>query len=531
MALHGKNIIGGKPSAQSGRTFHAVNPVTGEKLTPVFHEGSPAEADQALTMAEAAFEALRGRSLEDRALLLEAIAAEIETLGDALLERCQAETGLAAARLSGERTRTMNQARLFAQVVREGVWLDVRIDPALPDRKPLPRPDLRRMHVPLGPVVVFGASNFPLAISVVGTDTIAALGAGCPVVVKAHPAHPGTSEMIAAAIGRAVERCGLPPGCFSLLHGAGHEIGMALVKHPLTCAVAFTGSFRGGKALRDAALARERPIPVSAEMGSTNPVFVLPGALQERGEQIAQGYVQSTALGVGQFCTNPGLLFGLRGEPMRSFIDAVGRQSAQVSPASMLHAGMCETFAVGVDRFSAMPGVRVVGRSQAQANRAATQAALVIFAADASTFAAKHDLHAEVFGPSSLIVEADSREQLLQLANALEGQLTATIHGTADDLKQHDRLLRVLERKVGRLVFNGFPTGVEVSPAMHHGGPYPATFDAHWTSIGTAAILRFVRPLCYQGFPEASLPPPLRNANPRGLWRLIDNRWSQAEVG
>lgn len=530
MQLHGKQLIDGAATAEGKQTFTAVNPAGGETLQPAFAEATAAEVDRALGLADEAFAALRGATAEKRADLLEAIADEVAELGQPLLDRARAETGLPMGRLEGERTRAVNQARLFAQVVREGSWVDARIDLPRPDRKPAPKPDVRSMLAPLGPVAAFGASNFPLAISVVGTDTVSALGAGCPVVVKGHPAHPGTCELLGEAVNRAVKKCGLPAGVFALLQGAGHEVGLALTRHEKTQAVAFTGSLRGGRALFDAAAARPRPIPVYAEMGSTNPVFILPGALKERGEQIAQGYVGSVTLGVGQFCTNPGLVLGLRDESLNRFIGAASEAARAAAPATMLHPGIQQAFKSGVARIGETSGVKLAGASEQQAADARTEAACTIFTTDAATLEQNPHLNEEVFGPSSIVVECDSREAMLRVAAGLEGHLTATIHGTEADLAEYRDLVALLETKVGRLIFNGFPTGIDVCAAMHHGGPYPATTDGHFTSIGTRSILRFARPLCYQDFPDAALPAELRNRNERGIWRLVDNELTRASM-
>ena len=527
MQIHGKQLLGGETIAASQKTFAAVNPATGEQLSPAFFEATAAEVDRALELAAAAYPALRAAGAERRARLLEAIADEVLELGPPLLERAHAETGLPMARLEGERTRAVNQARLFAEVVREGSWVDARIDRAQPDRQPGPKPDVRSMLMPRGPVVAFGASNFPLAISVIGADTVSALGAGCPVVVKAHPGHPGTCEMLGAAIARSVGRCDLPVGVFSLLQGAGHEVGLALVRHERSEAVAFTGSLRGGRALFDAAAARPRPIPVYAEMGSTNPIFVLPGALAERGAQIAAGYIGSVTLGGGQFCTNPGLVLGRRGEGLNGFLEAATQAAAAAAPGTMLHSGIQQSFQAGIERIAATPGVQLAARSQQSPRDQRTEAACTLFVTDAATLADQPHLAEEVFGPTSLVVACDSQAELLRIAAGLEGHLTATLHGSEQDLADHRDLIELLETKVGRLIINGFPTGIEVCDAMHHGGPYPATTDGHFTSIGTRAILRFARPICYQDFPDAALPEELQNANPRGIWRLVDGEFSR----
>lgn len=530
MILHGRHFIGQDRSAEGDGTFTGVNPATGQPLGPEYHEATAGEADRALRLAEESFDDDRRRSPDERAGFLDAIAAEIEATGEPLIERAAAETALPVERLRGERARTANQLRMFARLVREGSWVQARIDRAMPDRKPLPKPDLRRMLAPIGPIVAFAASNFPLAISVAGNDTAAGLAAGCPVVVKAHPAHPGTSEIVANAIARAVQTCGLHPGVFSMLHGRRHEVGLSLVRHPLTRAVGFTGSLRGGRALFDAANARPEPIPVFAEMGSINPIFILPGALAERGEQIAAGLRQSVTLGVGQFCTNPGLVVGLEGEATRRFVDAAAGLIEQSPPGAMLYEGIRNAYVDGSNRFAATPGVRVAARAAAAVADQGFQAAPTLFTADAGTFLSNPALSEELFGPSTLIVTGKTKEDLLRIARNLEGHLTATIHGTPDDLEQHRDLIAILERKVGRLVFNGFPTGIEPCPAVHHGGPYPATTDARTTSIGTAAVERFVRPVCYQDFPQSALPVELKNDNPRGIWRMIDGELTKGPV-
>jgi alpha-ketoglutaric semialdehyde dehydrogenase len=526
MELHGKNLIGGKAVASANtKTFSGINATTGETLTPVFHEATPAEADQALALAEKAFEEYRAKSPEEVAQFLNRIAEELLKLDDQLIERANAETALPAQRLVGERTRTFNQFKMFAQLLGDGSWVEASIDRALPDRKPLPKPDLRRMLIPIGPVVAFGASNFPLAYSVGGVDTCSALAAGCPVVVKAHPAHPGTSELVGRAIQAAVEATGMPNGVFSMIHGVSTDIGLHLVKHPATRAVGFTGSLQGGRALFDAAAARPEPIPVFAEMGSTNPVFILPGALKQNGPALAEAFVQSVTLGVGQFCTNPGLAFGCHGDEWRAFVQKAGELAAAVAPGVMLHAGISSRFQSGAAKMAGVSGVNLAGKSSAEA--ASGRASAMIFNTDAQTFRQQHALREEVFGPSSLLVNCGSRAELEAIARDLPGQLTATIHGTPEDLAEHATLVAILRNKVGRLIFNQFPTGVEVCPSMQHGGPYPATTDSRFGSVGALAIKRFVRPVCYQNFPDAALPPELRNKNERNIWRLVDGKWTR----
>jgi NADP-dependent aldehyde dehydrogenase len=532
MPLHGQNIVGNEISCCGGVPFRGVNPATGAELPDDFFEADSDEIDRALKLAEQSFDAYRSKTPSERAAFLDRIGAEIDAIGDELIDRTVAETGLGADRLKGERARTVNQLRMFARLLEEGSWVQATIDRAIPDRKPLPKPDIRRVLIPLGPIVAFSASNFPLAISVAGNDTASGLAAGCPVVVKAHPAHPGTSELVAAAIVKAVNAAGMPEGVFSMLHGRSHEVGLGLVRHPLAKAVGFTGSLRGGRALMDAAAARPEPIPVYAEMGSINPVFVLPGALAERGKQIAEGLKASVTLGVGQFCTNPGVVVGLESDATRQFVEAATASFAGAPAGTMLYAGIRDAYRDGVKQFTATPGVRVLATSpQAGSSATAFTGAATLMATDARTFLSNSDLSHEVFGPSSLIVTGKSREEMLEVARNLAGHLTATIHGTPDDLREFADLVAILQKKVGRLVFNGFPTGIEPCPAIHHGGPYPACSDGgRTTSIGTAAIERFTRPLCFQNWPDEALPPELQNANPRGIWRMIDGQLSKDPV-
>jgi len=531
MQLHGKSLIGGRLSAGSGDTSQAVSPLDRQPLAPPVFAAGPADVDEALQLAEAAFADFRLCPGAERAAFLEKIADEIMALGDELLVRAHQETGLPEARLTGERARTTGQLRMFAAVAREGSWVDARIDTALPDRQPAPRPDLRRMLLPIGPVVVFGSSNFPFAFSVAGGDTASALATGNPVVVKAHSGHPGTSELVATAVRRAVVACHLPGGVFSLLQGSGKVLGPALARHPHTRAIGFTGSRAAGRALFDAANARPDPIPVFAEMSSLNPVFLLPGALRERAPAIAEGLRASVTLGVGQFCTKPGLVFAVRGADFDRFRETLAAQLAAVAPATMLHGGICASYHDGLARAAGVNGVQPVARSRQEPDPARTHGEAVVLATDVMNYRAHPELAEEVFGPFALLIAAASLNELGEVAGGLEGQLTATVHGTAADLVQADPLLRLLERKAGRVIVNGFPTGVEVSPAMNHGGPWPATTDGRFTSVGTAALQRFVRPVCYQNFPAAQLPPALQGANPLGLWRLVNGQLTRDAAG
>ena len=527
MELRGQNFVGDSASRGSGRTYRAIDPATGRELPPDFFEASDADVDRALSVASEAFDNYRRTDASRRAAFLREIGRRIEELGEELIERADRETALGVERLRGERARTTAQLRMFADLIEEGSWVGARIDRALPERKPLPKPDLRRMLVPMGPVVVFGASNFPLAFSVAGGDTASALAAGCTVVVKVHPAHPGTSELVAGAIMRAVQASGMPAGVFSLLHGRSPELSLALVRHPLVAAVGFTGSLRAGRALFDAAATRPRPIPVYAEMGSVNPVFVLPRALAERAEKIAQGLRQSVTLGVGQFCTKPGVVVGLDDAPTRRFLSTASELMRAAPAGAMLHAGIHSSYMEGVKQVAAVPGVHVAAASAAPQ---AMQAVPTLFTTDGATFLANHRLGEELFGPSVVLVTASSRDEMLQIARELEGHLTATIHGTEDDLRDFGDLVDVLQQKAGRLIFNGFPTGVEVCPSMQHGGPYPATTDPRTTSVGTAAIERFVRPVCFQNFPQDALSPELHDHNPRRIWRLVDGQWTREPI-
>jgi len=522
MTLTGNQLIGQRAVPGSREAIRAIDPASNQVLEPAYAGGTGEHVAQACALAWAAFDGYRETSLEQRAVFLETIATQIEALGDALIDRAVAESGLPKARIQGERGRTCAQLRTFARVVRSGEWLDVRVDNALPERQPLPRADLRQRQVALGPVAVFGASNFPLAFSVAGGDTASALAAGCPVVVKAHGAHPGTSELVGQAVARAVQLCEMPEGVFSLLYGAGREVGLALVSDPRIKAVGFTGSRSGGLALCQAAQARPEPIPVYAEMSSINPVFLFDAALQARGKALAQGFIASLTQGAGQFCTNPGLLIARQGPALQRFIDAASNQVRLSAAQTMLTPGIVSAYQTGVAALAENANAHVAASGQPEQGPNQCQAQL--FVAQASAFLADPTLHAEVFGAASLVVACDSDAQVRQVAEHLEGQLTATLHLDDADLDNARSLLPTLERKAGRILVNGWPTGVEVCDAMVHGGPFPATSDARSTSVGTAAILRFLRPVCYQDFPDALLPQPLKHGNPLQLRRLLDGK-------
>lgn len=520
--LTGKMLIGAAAVAGTDGGQCAFNPATNADIAePRFGFGTAADVDRAAILAAAAFDEYRALPLARRTAFLEAIADNIMALGDALLERAHAETGLPLARLTGERGRTVGQLRLFASVVRDGHFLHATIDPAQPQRQPMPRADLRLAKVPLGPVAVFGASNFPLAFSVAGGDTASALAAGAPVVVKAHGAHLGTSELVGRAIQNAVREQGLPEGVFSLLIGAGRSIGEALVAHPAIKAVGFTGSRQGGLALVAIANRRPEPIPVYAEMSAINPVFLLPAALAQRADAIGQAFADSLVMGAGQFCTNPGLVLGIDGPDLDRFVQSAAEALERKSAQTMLTAGIHGAYRSGVETMAATPGVQRVAEGQtASTLHNAAQAAL--FITDARTLMEQPALSSEVFGPASLVVRAKDPDELIAVAEQLEGQLTATLHLEDADHPLARRLLPVLERRAGRLLVNGFPTGVEVCHAMVHGGPYPSTSNAMFTSVGASAIDRFLRPVCYQDLPDALLPEALQQANPLGLWRLVD---------
>ncbi|MCZ0727295.1 aldehyde dehydrogenase (NADP(+)) [Mycolicibacterium iranicum] len=520
--LTGEMLIAGTPVRGAGTEIRAFNPASGETLEPAYRHGDATHVDTACAAAAEAFAAYRSTTSEQRAQFLEAIAINIEAITDDLIARAVAESGLPQARITGEVGRTTGQLRLFASVLREGSWNGARIDTALPDRSPLPRPDLRQRYIPLGPVAVFSASNFPLAFSVAGGDTASALASGCPVVVKAHDAHPGTSELVARAITDAVATSGLPAGTFSLLFGSGPELGIALVTDPRIKAVGFTGSRSGGLALVAAAAARPEPIPVYAEMSSINPVFLLDGALNSRGAELGTAFVGSLTMGSGQFCTNPGLVIAVDGPGLDSFVAAAAEALAASPATPMLTPTISRNYTSGVESLSQEAELIVRGQAGSET---CGQAAL--FTTDAASFLASDALQAEVFGASSLIVRCTDADDLRAVADGIEGQLTVTVHADESDLDAAAKLLPVLELKAGRILFGGWPTGVEVSHAMVHGGPFPATSDSRTTSVGSRAIERFLRPVCYQNVPTSLLPSAIADGNPDKLWRRIDGQLRQ----
>ena len=518
--LTGQMLIAGSPVRGAGTPIRGFNPSTGRQLEPDYRYGDRSHVDAACTAAAAAFADYRSTTAEQRAQFLEKIAANIEAIRDGVIARAVAESGLPEARITGEVGRTTGQLRMFADVLREGSWNGARIDPALPDRKPLPRPDIRQRSIPLGPVAVFGASNFPLAFSVAGGDTASALAAGCPVVVKAHDAHPGTSELIGRAITEAVADAGLPAGTFSLLFGSGPELGIALVTDPRIKAVGFTGSRTAGTALVAAAAGRPEPIPVYAEMSSINPVFLLDGALASRGADLGAAFVASLTMGSGQFCTNPGLVIAVDGPGLDTFLGAARDAVAKAAATPMLTPGIASNYAAGVDTLSGEADLIVRG----EASESETSCRAALFATDASSFLGSERLQAEVFGASSLIVRCADAAEMRAVAEGLEGQLTATVHADESDYDDAHQLVPLLELKAGRILFDGWPTGVEVGHAMVHGGPYPATSDSRSTSVGSRAIERFLRPVAYQNVPKSLLPSAIADDNPDHLWRRIDGR-------
>lgn len=520
----GHHYIGGRRVAQASGQLRSVDAITGEMHPVLFCEASAAEVAAAARAAHDAFPAYRRLGADTRAAFLDAIADEIDALDASFIAAASRETALPVARLEGERKRTSGQLRLFAAVVRRGDFVGARIDLAQPDRKPLPRPDLRQYRIGLGPVAVFGASNFPLAFSVAGGDTASALAAGCTVVVKAHPGHMVTSEHVADAIERAVAKTGMPTGTFNMIYGA--AAGALLVQAPEIKAVGFTGSLAGGRALFNLAQARPEPIPMFAEMSSVNPVFVMPSALSARSGQIADELATSVTLGCGQFCTNPGLVLGLRSPEFDGFVQHLREAIARQTPHAMLGTGIRDNFRRGLARLRALDGVEVLAASE-QDGRPGGH---LLLADRRVLFDIRRELEEEVFGPLTVVVALDSDADMIEFARAMQGQLTATVLAADADLGRHADLIALLEQKAGRLLFNSYPTGVEVSDAMVHGGPYPATSDARSTSVGTAAIERFLRPVCYQNYPDACLPAELQDANPLKLPRLVDGVLTRAPI-
>lgn len=525
MELQGRSIIGSVRSVGgAGELFYATNPRTGERILPSFSSAPPRDLERAVQIAHEAFAVYSCLPGRRKVALLRGIAANIERVAAEIVYRANQETALPQARLQGEIVRTCGQLRMFAELVEEGSWVMARIDRPDPARRPLPKPDVRSMLRPLGPVVVFGASNFPLAFSVAGGDTASALAAGNPVIVKAHPAHPGTSELVGLAVQDSVRECGLPEGTFSLLFDRGNQVGVSLVTHPLIKAAGFTGSRAGGMALAAIAASRLEPIPFYAEMSSTNPVFILPGALRERSDDIAAGLYASFTLGAGQFCTKPGIIFVPKIDDVPTFLAKLHPLVKQSAPFHLLTESIRSSYRAKLHARKARAGVVLVAATPPEPGADNLGVGAALFETDARTFRSDADMAFELFGPATLLINLANRDELIAAANALEGQLTAAIHANEQDLLDFADLIAILERKVGRLVLNGFPTGVEVCHSMVHGGPYPSTSDGRSTSVGTQAIFRFCRPVCYQGFPQSALPDELKDANPTGIWQMVDGQ-------
>lgn len=527
MELTGQSIIGYHRGRKLGKVLQGFNPSTGEVLSPAFFSSSESEVDEAVQLAAGSFTQFSAISGKQRAAFLWSIAENLEQLGEQLIERAVLETGLPAARVRNERWRTCFQLRFFAKMASTASWVDARIDHADPARTPAPKPDVRSMLRPLGPIAVFCASNFPLAFSVAGGDTASALASGNTVIVLAHYSHPGAAELAGIAVRDAALKHGLPQGVFSLLYDFGHGVAQALVRHPKLKGAAFTGSRAGGTALMKVASTRPEPIPFHAEMSSVNPVFVLPGALACHGETIAKGLHESATLGVGQFCTNPGVVITIGNTEafVSNYVELMSKTTAGV----MLNPNIAGSYRRAVSARSAQANVKVRWFTAANDSQVECSAGTTVFETDARSWLEDPSLQDEIFGPSTLIVRTESPEELFQIALSLDGNLTATILGNADDLLKFADLVAVLEKKVGRLLFNAYPTGVEVCEAMVHGGPYPVTSDGRSTSVGGRAILRFVRPVCYQNFPDAALPPELQEANPLQIWRMEDGRYLQLD--
>lgn len=523
-----QQIIGFDYSGAGKETFYSYNPVKQINNEYQFFKATSDEVIHAVEKAAAAFQVYRKKSGAEKAIFLATIAEELLNAGEELVTVCCDETGLPVTRIEGERMRTVNQLKMFAALLKEGSWVDARIDTAIPERTPVPKPDLRFMHIPLGPVVVFGASNFPLAFSVAGGDTASALAAGCPVIVKAHSAHPATSAIVGKAIQTAARKTSMPDGVFSVLFGDGTTVGMQLVKHPQVKAVGFTGSYKAGMALYSAAVSRPEPIPVYAEMGSSNPVFILPQAMKERGHEIAATYSAAVTLGVGQFCTNPGMLIYQNEDD--NFKYSLKTAFEKTTGGVMLTPNMLNAYKTGVQHRLATAGVEQLALSGSQPDNESNNAAPVLMKANSNVFNNNPQLSEEIFGPTGIAISVNSKKDTLDIAKNLSGHLTATVHGTEDELIEYKELLDILEQKAGRVIINGFPTGVEVCNAMVHGGPFPSTTDSKTTSVGTAAIYRFTRPVCYQNLPQPLLPAELKNKNELNIYRLINGERSTKDI-
>ena len=517
------NIIGFSTSAEGASYTQGFNPSTGEALDGNFQRATPNEVNRAVDQAGMAYNIYGKVSGKKKAVFLNAIADEIENLGDELIERCCTESGLPKVRIQGERARTTGQLRMFATLVAEGSWLEAVIDTSQPDRAPVPKPDIRRMLVPIGPVVVFAASNFPLAFSTAGGDTASALAGGNPVIIKAHSAHPGTSALVGSAIVKAAQNTGMPDGVFSLLHGSGKVVGQSLINHPGVKAAGFTGSQTAGRILYDIAKQRPEPIPFFAEMGSVNPVILFPSALNSNTVQML---TDSITMGAGQFCTNPGLLLSIKGVNLDQFIIELGESLSQVSPGVMLTEKILKTY--NSDAATATSNKEVTVETIVHSKNKSNRGAAILVSVSGESFINNSDLAIEIFGPYSMVVKCEDKNQLIEVISNLDGQLTGSVLGTPDESINFSKVIDRLEKKVGRLIFNGVPTGVEVCPSMQHGGPYPAATDVRFSSVGTMSIKRFVRPVAYQSWPDNQLPDELKDDNPLKIWRLVNSELTKS---
>jgi len=520
--ISGKNYIGNNLSSKGNITFKTFNPITNIENETLFTEASDQEIEEATKLAKEAFKTYKKISGKEKSVFLNTIADEILNLGEDLLEIYTQESGLNINRAISERERTIWQLKMFADLVTEGSWVEASIDTAIPDRKPVPKADLRKMLFPLGPVVVFGASNFPLAYSTAGGDTAAALAAGCPVIVKSHPMHAGTSEIISSAIIKAAKKTGMPNGVFSNLNSSGIKVGQALVTHPYVKAVGFTGSIGGGRALFDLANQRTEPIPVFAEMGSVNPVILLPKATEKKGETWAKTYAGSITLGSGQFCTNPGLILGIKGKSLENFIHVLAEEIVKIEPSCMLHPNIIGNFEKNKAKVSSQKGVDI--KTDYKNDVPKNYGRQIIITVNGDTFLKNTTLHQEVFGPFSMVVQCENSSQLLEIINNLEGQLTGTILAEKEELTQNKEVFEALQNRVGRVIYNGVPTGVEVCPSMQHGGPFPASTDSRFTAVGIHSIKRWVRPISFQNMPEELLPEELKNKNRLKITRFVNNK-------
>ncbi|MBN4070596.1 aldehyde dehydrogenase (NADP(+)) [Olleya sp. AH-315-F22] len=520
--ITGKNYIGNQQSGKGLKTYKTFNPQLNIENSPIFTEATQDEIDEAVELASKAFKEFKTISGKIKAEFLNAIADEILALEDELIKVYCFETGLPEGRAKGERGRTVGQLRSFADLVKEGSWVEATIDTALPDRVPIPKPDVRKMMIPLGPVVVFGASNFPLAYSTAGGDTAAALASGCPVIVKSHPMHAGTGELVASAIIKAAQKTGMPNGVFSNLNSSGIEVGVQLVKHPEVKAVGFTGSIKGGRALYDLASQRKEPIPVFAEMGSINPVVIFPDALKKRGESLAKTYAGSITLGTGQFCTKPGLLLGIKGEELTHFVNHLSEEILKIEPSCMLHPNIIGAYENNKQKAISQKGLNTVADYDSDVK--SNYARQTVTTVGGSTFIENPILHQEVFGPFSMIVQCKDAKELETIILKLEGQLTGTVIADNKEIENYSGVVSALQNRVGRIIYNGVPTGVEVCPAMLHGGPYPASTDSRFTAVGIHSIKRWVRPFSYQDWSNNLLPDELKNENSLGISRLVNGK-------